>query len=82
MAYNSSKMRLMGGVPGQQLFMYQSEDSSTEVSSSAYFNDAVDHYNLSDGDVVLAVTDFGTANVLSALVASVSGETVSMTPLS
>jgi len=41
MAYTSEDMRLMGGVPGQQLFIYRSEDDAATVSGPGYFDQAV-----------------------------------------
>ncbi|MGE4503769.1 MAG: hypothetical protein AB7D51_00350 [Desulfovibrionaceae bacterium] len=81
MAYNATHMRLMGGVPGQQLFLYRSEDESAEVIAEGYFDPAVEHYNLTEGDVVLAVTGFGTANGLGAYVVSVAEGSASLTAL-
>lgn len=78
MSYDPINMRLMGGVPGQQLFMYQTEDAITDVDDSGYFDDAVEQYNLSSGDVILAVTGFGTANTLDAMVTTVAGGTASV----
>ncbi len=72
MAYTKETLRLMGGVPGQQLFLYRTADAIGAVDDSGYFNDAVDQYNLSTGDVILAVTGYGTANVLDGLVATVT----------
>ena len=75
MSFDSTTMRLMGGVPGQQLFLYRTADAIATVSASGYFNNAVEQYNLASGDIILAVSGFGTLNVLDALVASVSGAT-------
>ncbi len=72
MSYDATKLRLMGGVPGQQLFMYQSADLITDVTLAGYFDDAVEQYNLSSDDVILAVTNVGTASVLDGLVTTVS----------
>lgn len=82
MTYDSSSMRLMGGVPGQQLFLYRSADAAGTVTASGYFNSAIEEYNLSSGDVILAVTSFGGAAALKALIASKSGSAVSVTALS
>jgi hypothetical protein len=73
MSFDSSTMRLMGGVPGQQLFLYRTADAIGTVSAAGYFTPAVEEYNLSGGDIILAVTGFGALAVLDALVASVSG---------
>jgi len=57
MAYASEDMRLMGGVPGQQLFLYKTDDIEAEVIVSGYFDAAVEDYNLDTGDVIIAVCD-------------------------
>jgi len=75
MSFDSTTMRLMGGVPGQQLFLYRTADAIATVSASGYFNNAVEQYNLASGDIILAVSSFGALNVLDALVASISGTT-------
>jgi len=82
MSYDSNTMRLMGGVPGQQLFLYRTADAIASVSASGYFNNAVEEYNLSTGDMILAVTGFGASPVFDGLVASVSGTTASTSLLS
>lgn len=81
MSYDSSLMRLMGGVPGQQLFLYRTSDAIGTVDDTGYFNSAVDEYNLSSGDIILAVTSFGGAQALGALVAGVSAGQASVTAL-
>lgn len=81
MSYDSTNMRLMGGVPGQQMFMYRTEDDITAVETSGYFDPAVEHYNLSTGDVILAVTGFDAANVLSGLVTTVTDTTATVAKL-
>lgn len=73
MSYDSSTMRLLGGVPGQQLFLYRTADAIGAVSATGYFDKAVADYNLSSGDIILAVSGFGTLNVLDALVTTVGG---------
>jgi len=73
MSFDSTTMRLLGGVPGQQLFLYRSADAAAELSVSGYFNNAIAEYNLSSGDIILVVTGFGALSVLDALVATVSG---------
>jgi len=80
-SYDASFMRLMGGVPGQQLFLYRTPDAIGTVDDSGYFDAAVDEYNLTSGDIILAVTGFGGTQALSALVASVSNGQVSVTAL-
>lgn len=77
MSFDSSTMRLMGGVPGQQLFLYRTADAIGTVSGGGYFTPAVEEYNLTSGDIILAVTGFGGASVLDALVATVSGASAS-----
>lgn len=77
MAYSKETLRLMGGVPGQQLFLYRTADAIGDVDDASYFDEAVDQYNLSTGDVILAVTGFGSANVLDGLVATVTDGVVS-----
>ncbi|MGE4298094.1 MAG: hypothetical protein AB7E47_08710 [Desulfovibrionaceae bacterium] len=82
MAYSLNTMRLMGGVPGQQLFLYRTADDAATASASGYFDSAVLEYNLSTGDIILCVTGFGTANVLDALVATVTDGVVTTALLS
>ncbi|MBI5518988.1 MAG: hypothetical protein HY916_02890 [Desulfovibrio sp.] len=82
MSYDSSTMRLMGGVPGQQLFLYRTADAISAVSASGYFNKAMAEYNLASGDIILAVTGFGSLSVLDALVATVGGGAASTSLLS
>ena len=82
MSYDSQNLRLIGGVPGQQLFLYRSGDAVEAVGGSGYFNQAVEHYNLTTGDIVLAVTGYGTACVLDALVATVADGVAATTRLS
>lgn len=77
MSFDSSTMRLMGGVPGQQLFLYRTADAIGTVSGGGYFTPAVEEYNLTSGDIILAVTGFGASSVLDALVATVSGASAS-----
>ena len=72
MAYSLNTMRLMGGVPGQQFFLYRTADAIADVDDAGYFDNAALEYNLSTGDIVLCVTGFGAANVLDALVATVT----------
>lgn len=74
MSYSTSTMRLMGGVPGQQLFMYRTADLETVVDDSGYFDTAAVHYNLSTGDVIICVYAFGgTQKVRMYLVTNTSG---------
>lgn len=81
MSYDASFMRLMGGVPGQQLFLYRSADAIGTVDDAGYFDTAVDEYNLATGDMILAVTSFGGTQALSALVVGVSAGQASVTLL-
>lgn len=81
MSYDASFMRLMGGVPGQQLFLYRTADAIATVDDNGYFDAAVAEYNLSSGDIVLAVTGFGGVQALSALVVGVTDGQASMTLL-
>lgn len=80
--YEASSMRLMGGVPGQQLFLYRTAEGIGAVSASGYFNNAVTDYNLSTGDLILTVTGFGSSPVFDGLVAIVNGATVTTSLLS
>ncbi|MBU1231215.1 MAG: hypothetical protein KKA55_13435 [Proteobacteria bacterium] len=81
MSYDSTTMRLMGGVPGQQLFLYRTPDAIGAVDDAGYFDAAVDEYNLSSGDMILAVTSFGGATALDALVIDVAEGQASSTLL-
>ena len=80
--YDSSTMRLLGGVPGQQLFLYRSADSINSIAASGYFNSAVAEYNLSTGDMILVVSGFGGTPVFDGLVAAVASGTVTTSLLS
>jgi len=80
-SYDASFMRLMGGVPGQQLFLYRTADAIAAVDDNGYFDSAVAEYNLSTGDMILAVTSFGGTQALSALVVGVSAGQASVTLL-
>ena len=81
MSYDASTMRLMGGVPGQQLFLYRTADAIGVVDDAGYFDAAVDEYNLSTGDLILAVTSFGGTQALSALVVGIAAGQASVTLL-
>jgi len=59
MSFDSTTMRLMGGVPGQQLFLYQSADAKATVIASGYFNSAIGDYNMSTSDMILTVYGVG-----------------------
>jgi len=82
MSYDSTTMRLMGGVPGQQLFLYRTSDAIGLVDDPGYFNAAVEEYNLSTGDMILAVTGFGASPVFDGLVVSVSASQATVSLLS
>jgi hypothetical protein len=82
MSYDSTTLRLMGGVPGQQLFLYRTADAVGTVTASGYFNNAIAEYNLSTGDMILCVTGFGATPVFDGLVVSVSGATATTSLLS
>lgn len=79
MAYESSKMRLMGGVPGQQLFLYRSEDDAAQVAASGYLDQAVEEYHLCDGDIVIAVTGEAGSRVIGLYATRLAGSAVSLT---
>ena len=70
MAYTSEDMRLMGGVPGQQLFIYRSEDLIATVVASGYFDQAVEDYNLDTGDIIVACTGADMAAAVDLMVAT------------
>lgn len=78
MAYISEDMRLMGGVPGQQLFIYRTEDDAAEVVASGYFDDAVEDYNLDTGDIVIACTGESRAAAVDMMVATNADGAVSV----
>lgn len=56
MAYTKATLRRIEGTPGQALFTYRTADEILTIGGSGYFDDAVDDYNLSTGDMILAVT--------------------------
>ena len=68
MAYISEDMRLMGGVPGQQLFLYRTEDAVTSVTGSGYFDQAAVDYTLDTGDIIVACTGTDMAAAVDMLV--------------
>ncbi|MBG0790564.1 MAG: hypothetical protein H0S80_08730 [Desulfovibrionaceae bacterium] len=70
MAYESEDMRLMGGVPGQQLFLYRTEDAAGTVTASGYFDEAVVDYTLDTGDIIIACTGADMAEAVDMLVAA------------
>jgi hypothetical protein len=81
MSYDASTLRLMGGVPGQQLFLYRSADAVGTIDDPGYFNKALADYNLSAGDILLCVSSADTSPALCALVVTVSSGTASTTKL-
>lgn len=70
MAYTSEDMRLMGGVPGQQLFIYRSEDDILAICGANYFDAAVEDYNLDTGDIIIACSGANKAAAVDLLVAT------------
>lgn len=82
MAYSASTLRRIEGTPGQQLFTYRTADNITTVDDSGYFDDAVDDYNLSTGDMILVVSLFGGSMAFDGLVCTNTAGTVTTTILS
>ncbi|NDV19954.1 hypothetical protein GO013_11025 [Pseudodesulfovibrio sp. JC047] len=78
MAYISEDMRLMGGVPGQQLFLYRSKDPIATVNHIGYFDKAAIDYTLDTGDIILVCSGNNQAEAVDILVATNSNGTVSM----
>lgn len=78
MTYATEDMRLMGGVPGQQLFLYRTADSAATVTANDYFNQAVTEYNLDTGDIIIATTGASNAGSVDVLVATNNGGTVTV----
>ncbi len=78
MAYTSEDMRLMGGVPGQQLFIYRSVDAIGDIAGSGYFDGAVEDYNLDTGDIVIACSGATKADAIDLLVAKNTSGTVTV----
>ncbi|WP_319469522.1 hypothetical protein [uncultured Pseudodesulfovibrio sp.] len=78
MAYASEDMRLMGGVPGQQLFIYRTSDDVSAVIASGYFDKAAEEYNLDTGDIVIACSGATKADAVDLLVAKNNSGTVTM----
>jgi hypothetical protein len=68
--YISEDMRLMGGVPGQQLFIYRTDDAVETVVASGYFDQAVEDYNLDTGDIIIACSGATKADAVDLLVAT------------
>lgn len=78
MAYESKDMRLMGGVPGQQLFLYRTTDAVAAVTGSGYFDKAAEEYNLETGDVIIACSGAKSAAAVDLLVATNTAGAVSV----
>ncbi len=78
MSYDSKMMRLMGGVPGQQVFCYRSADAAATVTAQGYFDQAVEDYNLSAGDLILAVLGADGSQAPAVYAARVSAGVVSL----
>lgn len=78
MAYTSEDMRLMGGVPGQQLFIYRSGDDLAAITASGYFDEAVEDYNLDTGDILVACSGANMAGAVDLLVATNTAGTVTV----
>lgn len=76
--YNSEDMRLMGGVPGQQLFIYRSADDAAVITASGYFDQAAEDYNLDTGDIIIACSGATMANAVDLLVATNTAGTVTV----
>jgi|GEM_PF-615967 len=77
--YISEDMRLMGGVPGQQLFIYRTEDAVAAVVASGYFDQAVEDYNLDTGDIIIACSGATKADAVDLLVATKTEGVVTVT---
>ncbi len=78
MAYKSEDMRLMGGVPGQQLFLYRTGDAAAKVKVAGYFDSAVDEYHLETGDIVIACSGVAQTGAVDLLVVKVDGGVASV----
>lgn len=78
MAYTSEDMRLMGGVPGQQLFLYRTGDAVASVTASGYFNEAAVDYTLDTGDIIIACTGTDMAEAVDMLVTTNTDGVVSV----
>ena len=76
--YISEDMRLMGGVPSQQLFIYRTEDAIGSVVASGYFDQAVEDYNLDTGDIIIACSGNDKAAAVDLLVATNSNGAVTV----
>jgi len=76
--YMSEDMRLMGGVPGQQLFIYRTDDDIATLAGEGYFDDAVEDYNLDTGDIIVACSGPTRADAIDLLVATNTAGAVSV----
>lgn len=76
--YTSEDMRLMGGVPGQQLFIYRSDDAIASIIAPDYFNEAVEDYNMDTGDIIIACSGATMADSIDLLVATNTGGSVTV----
>lgn len=56
MAYDKTRLRLIGGYPGDNLYTYSTSDAIASVVESDYFGDAENDYNLCVGDIIIAKT--------------------------
>jgi len=81
MAYSSSTMRRIDGVPGQQVFNYRTADLLSTVVASGYFDNAYDEYNVSTGDIVWVVYAFGGTQKLCGFVFTNTSGTVTTTKM-
>ena len=79
MAYSSSTMRRVDGIPGMQLFTYRTADAQSTAVASGYFDDAYDEYNLSTGDIIMLVYAFGGTQHLSNYVVTNTSGTITVT---
>ncbi|WP_285907700.1 hypothetical protein [Pseudodesulfovibrio pelocollis] len=77
--YQSEDMRLMGGVPGQQLFVYRSVDDAVAVTAEGYFDQAAEDYNLDTGDIIIACSGPTRADAVTLLVATNTAGSVTVT---
>ncbi|QJB56203.1 hypothetical protein [Pseudodesulfovibrio sp. zrk46] len=68
--YQADDMRLMGGVPGQQLFTYRSSELIADITVSGYFDQAVEDYNLDTGDIIIVCSGATKADAIDLLVAT------------
>jgi hypothetical protein len=76
--YLSEDMRLMGGVPGQQLFLYRTDDEIATLLNAGYFDDAAEDYNLDTGDIIVACSGSTRADAIDLLVATNTAGVVSV----